>query len=288
MRGKGKTGFLFFLLLIWLLFGKESILAQAQEKEGDTFYEDTSGLSYDITGELVDEMSFEQVQQLLDEALGKESFSLEKAVKEMIEGKQVLSEEAVQEFLHGLFFSRIEGEKQTFFKILFLVLVAAIFSNFAEVFENGQIGDVCFYMIYLLLFTILISAYQELGNSLEKQLRWMTEFMKGLAPAYFTAVAAASGTISADVFYQGVLLLVWLVQWVLLTLLLPGANMYILLCLVNNLTREDMLSKMAELLETLINWGLKTMLGAVLGRRLSGDLWLLPWMRCEGQPLEKR
>ena len=93
----------------------------------------------------------------------------------------------------------------------------------------------------------------------------MTEFMKGLAPAYFTAVAAASGTISAAVFYQGVLLLVWLVQWVLLTLLLPGANMYILLCLVNNLTREDMLSKMAELLETLINWGLKTMLGAVLG-----------------------
>ena len=265
MREKGKTGFLFFLLLMWLLFGKESVLAQAQEKEGDTFYEDTSGLSYDITGDLVDEMSFEQVQQLLDEALGKESFSLEKAVKEMIEGKQVLSEEAVQEFLHGLFFSRIEGEKQTFFKILFLVLVAAIFSNFAKVFENGQIGDVCFYMIYLLLFTILISAYQELGNSLEKQLRWMTEFMKGLAPAYFTAVAAASGTISAAVFYQGVLLLVWLVQWVLLTLLLPGANMYILLCLVNNLTREDMLSKMAELLETLINWGLKTMLGAVLG-----------------------
>ncbi|MEI3412109.1 MAG: hypothetical protein V8Q57_01985 [Blautia sp.] len=37
--------------------------------------------------------------------LEKESFSLEKAVKEMIEGKQVLSEEAVQEFLHGLFFS---------------------------------------------------------------------------------------------------------------------------------------------------------------------------------------
>ena len=200
MRGKGKTGFLFFLLLIWLLFGKESILVQAQEKEGDTFYEDTSVLSYDVTEELVDEMSFEQVQQLLDEALGKESFSLEKAVKEMIEGKQVLSEEAVQEFLHGLFFSRIEGEKKTFFKILFLVLVAAIFSNFAEVFENGQIGDVCFYMIYLLLFTILISAYQELGNSLEKQLRWMTEFMKGLAPAYFTAVAAASGTISAAVF----------------------------------------------------------------------------------------
>ena len=35
--------------------------------------------------------------------------------------------------------------------------------------------------------------------------------------------------------------------------------------MVNHLSKEDMLSKMAELLETMINWSLKTMLGAVLG-----------------------
>ena len=46
---------------------------------------------------------------------------------------------------------------------------------------------------------------------------------------------------------------------------MPGANLYVLLCLVNHLSKEDMLSKMAELLETLISWSLKTMLGAVLG-----------------------
>lgn len=98
-----------------------------------------------------------------------------------------------------------------------------------------------------------------------KQLDWLTQFMKGLAPAYFVAVSAASGTLTATAFYQGVLLLVWLVEWLLLTLILPGANLYVLLCLVNHLSKEDMLSKMAELLETLISWSLKTMLGAVLG-----------------------
>ena len=64
---------------------------------------------------------------------------------------------------------------------------------------------------------------------------------------------------------SGVLLLVWLVEWLLLTLILPGANLYVLLCMVNHLSKEDMLSKMAELLETMINWSPKTMLGAVLG-----------------------
>ena len=210
-------------------------------------------------------MSLQQVQTLMNEMLGENSFSIETALKNMINGNTVFSKEAVQQFLRGLFFDRLEQERGNFLRILLLVLAAAVFSNFAAVFENSQIGDVSFYMVYLLLFTILMNSYQQLGVSLGKQLEWITQFMKGLAPAYFVAVCAATGAVTASMFYQGVLLLVWLVEWLLLTLILPGANLYVLLCLVNHLSKEDMLSKMAELLETLISWSLKTMLGAVLG-----------------------
>ncbi len=74
----------------------------------------------------------------------------------MINGETVFSKEAVQQFLRSLFFERLEKERANFFRILLLVLAAAVFSNFAEVFENSQIGEVSFYMVYLLLFTILI------------------------------------------------------------------------------------------------------------------------------------
>ena len=53
--------------------------------------------------------------------------------------------------------------------------------------------------------------------------------MKELSPVYFMAVAAASGASTAVVFYQGVLLLVWLFQWILESVLLPGVSLYILL-----------------------------------------------------------
>ena len=236
------------------------------EKDADETNAGTvSGTSDPVSQELVSDMSFEQVQKLMDEMLGEESFSMETALKNMISGETVFSKEAVQSFLRSLFFDRLEQERANFMRILLLVLAAALFSNFAAVFENGQIGDVSFYMIYLLLFTILMNSYQSLGISMGKQLDWLTQFMKGLAPAYFVAVSAASGALTATAFYQGVLLLVWLVEWLLLTLILPGANLYVLLCLVNHLSKEDMLSKMAELLETLISWSLKTMLGAVLG-----------------------
>lgn len=251
---KGQAVGLWLVLLVFFLMDGQIITVYA-----------SSTFSDDITDQLVSDMSFSQVQTLLDEMLGEDSFSIGAALKNMINGETVFSKEAVQEFLRSLFFDRFQKERGNFFRILLLVLAAAVFSNFAAVFENSQIGDVSFYMVYLLLFTILMNSYQQLAISLGKQLEWMIQFMKGLAPAYFVAVSAATGAVTASVFYQGILLLVWLVEWLLLTLILPGVNLYVLLCLVNHLSREDMLSKMAELLETLISWSLKTMLGAVLG-----------------------
>ena len=259
------------LFAVWILMGTRKINVNAESLEIESFTGEkaveteeettektvTAGIGYraasadseGITEQLVSDMSFEQVQTLMDEMLGEDSFSIGTALKNMINGETVFSKEAVQQFLRSLFFERLEKERANFFRILLLVLAAAVFSNFAEVFENSQ----------------MMNSYQQLGVSLGKQLEWMTQFMKGLAPAYFVAVSAASGAVTASVFYQGVLLLVWLVEWLLLTLILPGANLYVLLCMVNHLSKEDMLSKMAELLETMINWSLKTMLGAVLG-----------------------
>ena len=78
-------------------------------------------------------------------------------------------------------------------------------------------------------------------------------------------VAASSGALSAAVFYEGVLLLVWLIQWILLNVLLPAAEIYVLLRLVNHLSREEMLGKFAEFLKTVVSWALKTLLGLVAG-----------------------
>lgn len=43
--------------------------------------------------------------------------------------------------------------------------------------------------------------------------------------------------------------MVWGIQWLLLTVLLPASGMYVLLQLVNSLSREEMLGKMAGIAE---------------------------------------
>lgn len=214
---------------------------------------------------LLDELDLTQVQDMLDDMLDEKSFSIKDSLKKLTEGEEIFSKEAVQEILHGFFFEELEKEKALFSKIIFLVLMAAVFANFAAVFESGQIGEICFYVVYLLLFVLLIDSYMSASQQAEKVLSWMIEFMRGLAPAFFLAVSVSGGTSAAAVFYEGVILLTWLVQWVILYVLLPGTGLYVLLSLISHLSKEEMLGKMTELLDTIVRWGLKTLLGIVAG-----------------------
>ena len=160
----------------------------------------------------------------VDEMLGEKTFSVTEAFHRLLSGEEVLSEESVREFLHSLLFYGIEREKELIVKLLLLLLFAAVFSGFAGAFDNGQVGEISFYVVYLLVFTLLMNSFSGLSASLLSMLAWITEFMKELSPVYFMAVAAASGASSAAAFYQGVLLLVWLFQWILERVLLPGVS----------------------------------------------------------------
>ena len=110
--------------------------------------------------------------------------------------------------------------------------------------------------------------FSKLGSTLTNWLLGLTDFMKVLSPAYFMTVAASTGSSTAAAFYEGILLMIWAVQWLLANLFLPAVNLSLLLKMVNYLSKEEMLTKMAELLDVAVNWGLKTLLGAIVGLQI--------------------
>lgn len=275
--------FFVFVVMLWLeTGGRQTVKAYGDSGEGlkdqktvETQPSDTDELSLDeteTTEELLKEINLADVQKMLDDFMGADSFFMKEALIKLTRGEQAFSKEAVQEFVYRFFFYQLDQEKELFVKLILLILLSAVFTSFAEVFENNQIGDISFFVVYLLFFTILMDSFSKMSSSLEKTISWMTEMMKGLAPAYYMTVCAASGAASAVVFYEGVLLMVWGIQWLLLTVLLPASGMYVLLQLVNSLSREEMLGKMAELLNTAVSWGLKSLLAAVVGLQIIRNL----------------
>ena len=252
-----------------------SIICQAAESQsentetennsGETEKEKITQTEAGTVSDILEELDLSQVQRMLDQMLGEESFSMKDMLDGLIKGEKVLSEDTVQEMVHSFLFSGLEKEKSLLIKILLLILLSAVLANFADAFESGQIGDICFYIVYLLLFILLMDSFSSVTRSVQQTITWMAEFMRGLAPAYFLTISIAAGSSTAAVFYEGVLILTWLIQEVILNLLFPGACLYVLISLINNLSKEEMLGKMAELLDTAVSWGLKTLLGMVVG-----------------------
>lgn len=284
-RDKWKSRYVIWLLLLltftWILPSAcvraetGQIIAKTETNpQSDTMETDLQSeiTQTDTVQNLLDDLELMQVQKMLDDMLGENSFSLTDILVSLTRGEKIFSEKDLQGIFYRLFFGQIEKQKGLYIRILLLILLAAVFSNFAAVFDNGQIGDTCFYVVYLLLFMVCMDSFSGMSRALQNVLSWMAEFMRVLAPAYFLTVSVSAGTTSAAVFYEGVLLLVWLVQSLLLGILLPGVGMYVLLSLINHLSKEEMLDRMAELLKTVVNWGLKTMLGAVVGLQVVRNL----------------
>ena len=259
-----------YLLILgfFLVFSFKTAVAAGE----DPGSENAGNIKNQTAEELLEEIDFTKIQNMMDDMLGQNSFSLTDAIKRLMSGEEILSGETVREYLRGLFFNRLEQEKSFFLKILLCVFMAAVFSNFAGLFENGQIGDMSFYMVYLLLFMLLMNAFSALTASLTRLILWLASFMKLLSPAFFLALAASVGITTASVFQEGLLLLVWLLQWILGSVLVPAASLYVLFRMVNHLSKEEMLGKMADLMENLICWGTRTIMGPVLGLQVVRSL----------------
>ncbi|MBS6161014.1 MAG: stage III sporulation protein AE, partial [Firmicutes bacterium] len=176
---------------------------------------------------LLEDLELQQMQEAVNELLGEETFSLEKALGEILSGEKSFSKGQIVRFLKEFLLSQFVWDRETYVQIILLVIVAALFSNFTEVFGNGQTGEISFYLVYMLLAAILIHSFGTASQEVSQKLQELLLFMKALMPSYFLAVTAASGSATAMVFYEMVMGAVYLVQVILLKAVIPGIHAYV-------------------------------------------------------------
>ncbi|WP_373206469.1 stage III sporulation protein AE [Coprococcus phoceensis] len=211
------------------------------------------------------EFEFSEIEDLLDDIFPEKKTDFQDLIKKMLSGQTEPSLQVIGEMISDQFFYEWKSSKAGMVHILLIVIVAAVFTNFSNVFQNQQISEISFYVLYLLLITIGLNSFRILIVSASENLERLIGFMKVLGPVYFLAVAFAAGSSTSILFYNLVLLLIYLVELVILNFLIPFVQVYIVVKVMNNLSEEDYLSKFAELCETVIAWTLKTLLAGVTG-----------------------
>ena len=155
--------------------------------------------------------------------------------------------------------------KALFFTIIILGIAAALFVNFADLFQDRQVSDLAFYFVYMLLIVVLLQSFEQGTSVVREILEAVTTFMKLYIPTYMVAVGSASGAASASVYYQVLLFIVYLIEWGYLTLLLPAVYSYVLLTVINGIWMEEKLTLLLELFGKIIGVSIKITLGVVTG-----------------------
>jgi len=215
---------------------------------------------------LMDDIDYEAIQRALDEATkGEETLDFGGYVKKLISGEESFSLSSIGKILKGALARELKGNLNSLVKLLTIAVLAAVFTNFSHTFQNSQVAETGFYITYLLMFTILAASFMAAMSMASNTIGSVISFMKALVPAYCVSIGFCIGSGTSVLFYEAVLILITTVDIVLIKVILPLIGIYMMAVLGNHLTHEDLLSKLSELLATIIKWGLRTLLAVVVG-----------------------
>lgn len=217
------------------------------------------------SGDYYEDINYDEIQEVIDNIMENEaSMDFGDYVKKLMTGEEIFSPRAIGNKLIEAIRMEINSHISTFSRLISIALIAAIFTNLSMAFKYHQVSETGYYVTYMLLFSLLVSSFISASIIATNVIGQILDFMKALVPVYFMSVAFSSGSMSSFVFYKAALIIISLVDFIIIKAVIPLINFYLIIVLANNLSKEDMLSKLAGLLETIIKWMLRSLLAAVI------------------------
>ena len=214
---------------------------------------------------MLDEFDFSHLDIKLKELFPKERLQFKDVMASMTSGNLEDTGRLLLRYIGDQLGYEFQTNRQNLVYMLLIAVIAAVFTNFSGAFQSRQVSEIGFYVLYMLLITMCLTTFQVAMDGLEGKLESLLDFMRLLCPGYFMAVSIAAGSSSSLMFYNLVLILIYLVEVLVLRFLLPLINIYIMIQVMNYLVGEHLLSELADLIRKIITWILRTMLGGVVG-----------------------
>lgn len=225
------------------------------------------------SGDALDEFDFSLVQEQLEETTYE--FTFKELVAQLVSGDISGAMKKVVMAFGSHLFAEVEANRRVLVQLILVAIMAAVFTNFSSTFVNNFVGESGFFVTYLLTFSILAGSYMMMANIARDAVSSVLTFMKTLIPCYTLAVTISAGMTTSVALYEGLMIAITIANWIVLKIVLPLINVYLLLELVNNMDKEDRFSKLTSLIKQIINWLLKSVFACIIGFHVIQSL-LLP------------
>ena len=206
----------------------------------------------------------EKIQNVIDRS-GAGAFRFEAFLMDVLSGEISLSLETILDLLGEAAFSGFHDGSGGILRIIGIAIIAAVFSNFSFSFRESNVAETAFYVCYVILYGILAVTFYGAYEITSDAVRHVTEFMQVMAPSYCIAIVFGSGIVSSTYWYQTIIIVIAIAENLLLNVILPLVGVYMTVSLAGNVSGENVLSKLCEIIEQVVGWCLKGMVTLLVG-----------------------
>lgn len=251
-------GFIFLWENFQIAYAKESLESGKQEEYVESYYNN-----------FYENVELDNLEKELDEInrqYGKtDTLSFQEIFSLLLNGKvDAAIREAVSQF-----YENISGEmtqnSELLMKLVFLVIVAAIFNTYSSVYQFSYVGEQGFFVTYLMIAILLLQSFTLVYGMAEETVRYLKEIMECMLPALYMSLMLCSGLTTSHMVNSMFLWMLSLVEKLLLGFVLPGIRIYFLIVLLNQVSSIDRFSKLADLLKQGIRFVLKGIVTGIIG-----------------------
>lgn len=238
-------------------------------EETETVTENISATTEENTSSIYDaifeELNLDELERALNQEGIATSMPVSEMVKKQVEGDSKSVFSALLATISQVFFGELQKNKSLLLELVGIVLIGSIFVNLSNSFAGGFISENGFYITYMLMTSLLLTSFSMAYTITLAALDKVLVAVRLLVPAFLLVLQFVGHAATAGGTYNLVLIGIWLIQAVIIRLVLPLIEFYVIVSLVNNLQKEDSFSKLCELVQSLIKWILRTIVIVVVG-----------------------
>lgn len=230
--------------------------------------------SGEISVERLDEMlpDMDIIDKLLKDLLPKKNVQAMDLIEDVWKGSWVLEPTLLCEYVVENINSYMAEIKTVFVSLLALFIIASIITTFLGALKNESTARIAKFFFVLCELIVLLYIFRDVLKVVNETMNRMIGFLKIMLPAYMMCIAAAGNGLSAVIFYKMLVGFLCLIEGILVATLLPLAEGYALLGVLESLFEEKRFCGLMRLIKDGIGLGLKGMMMFIGG---SGILQLI-------------
>ena len=252
--------FMIILLYFTILFGKNICMASENTEKEQA---DDNAIEEFYYQKIMDETDFGDIEKVSKEYVP-DKMTFTGLVHDIAQQKEERPWEIIGRYIYDIFFFEVENVKPQVVSVLIYTLMFAVLSKLIF-WEKNYVYDVSFLLVYASIMVLLISTFDIMGDLVSDGIDVLLAYLTALVPAYATVLAVSGNGFSAAGFYIFTFTLIYIMEWLIKLVFLPGIHIFLLLQVMNNLYEEEKLSKLADIIESAISKALKLGIKIVAG-----------------------